>query len=813
MPGDLRSVLDLTGPRRRERAARADGAPASLAAGVGVGDLVAVHVGSPQRWEYVVWGEPLSEMVRSVQQHARPGDALASQDVLALAPDALRMSTDALVTLPNSLLLLKAVAADAAGVDAPAAHAAADEAARALVGETKMEVKAARAEAMPYVAGSERVVIQRGGVEQARSHIAALECTVMVIRIVADVADASSVLRTQQAVQIIQRVLYKHEAAFKHYAQMGHGGLCVTGFGLPPFVLKPAACARRAVAAGCMVRAKLEKIGVGCTIGISAGPVCIGCLPSAERIEYALLGRPVALAILMANACSATRPLLLDDICFQASKTTYNFEAIRAVLHGGGGATDSLSSYRMLMLFSLVSTKPIEQARREGAASHVVLKWLRSRGAAVHEESHAQLAAVAVRELRECFDGLDTRGEGFISLPQLRAALRETSIFGDDLFQRDLFQRMSTDGSGRVSWPEFLHAMQSFTAGSAADGATAEEQAGSGTLGENIRLLLLAYGHRRHLQRSLGDAFTARYHTGPLGEERYLASGRASSAAQQDVLARRKSVSARRASIRRMSVSGMDMREAGRIAEEATDFGRESPNRDASPSGGGGGARGSSSFSKQSPPPQQQQHPQQRRKSLTPGGGRRVSLAVGKGPAPARVAALQSSPLRRASSRMQRRESLARALERSSISAPPGAVTTDEMIFGRRGSSRSNAGSQSRAALAELGGGASDASSRDGGGGNGGGNESFRDWTGLPRDVAHAILAEVVDGGGNGGRGAEAQPAHEGSLLSVMEDTDRNFAAYLATRPADWAVRRERLLNERYVSTSSRECRRDTQSS
>jgi class 3 adenylate cyclase len=132
-------------------------------------------------------------------------------------------------------------------------------------------------------------------------------------------SSSSQVMRTTQAVQIIQKVLYKHEAAFKHFAQMGHGGIAVTAFGLPPFTQKPSASARRAVAAGCDVRAKLAQIGVFCTVGISAGSVCIGCLPSASRIEYALLGRPVALAIQMANACTERRPLLIDDICFQGT--------------------------------------------------------------------------------------------------------------------------------------------------------------------------------------------------------------------------------------------------------------------------------------------------------------------------------------------------------------------------------------------------------------------------------------------------------------------------------------------------------------
>jgi hypothetical protein len=51
-----------------------------------------------------------------------------------------------------------------------------------------------------------------------------------------------------------------------------------------------------------------------------------------------------------------------------------------------------------------------------------------------------------------------------------------------------------------------------------------QDPAGSGTLGENIRLLLLAYGNRRHIQQKLGETFAAKYYTGPLGIDRQMLS-------------------------------------------------------------------------------------------------------------------------------------------------------------------------------------------------------------------------------------------------------------------------------------------------
>ena len=711
----------------------------SLAAGVGVGDLFAMHVGSPQRWEYVVWGEPYAEIVRSVQCHARPGDVLASQDVLSLAPDAIGLSADAAVPLPNSLLLLKTVDSSAVGVDVDKEHERADQIAWSVVGNgvDKEQHTQARQEVLPYVAGSERAVISKGGVSAARNHRAALECTVMVIKIVADYRNASSVMRTTEAVRLIQKVLYQHEAAFKHFVQMGHGGLAVTGFGLPPFTLKPASCARRAVAAGCAVRAKLAQIGVFCTVGISAGPVCIGCLPSAERIEYALIGRPVALAIQMANACTARRPLLIDDICFQASKTTYNCEPLRAVLHSGG---DGNLSCRIVMLFSLVSTKPITQERREGQQPHDVTQWLRSRGLQQHQrQAESLLSAVAIRELRECFDGLSAGGDS-IGLPQLRAALKETKLFSEATLVNALFARMDTDGSGRVSWPEFLEAIQAFDAESNTNNDADEEQ-GSGTLGENIRLLLLAYGHRRHLQRQLGESFSAKYYAGPLGNQ--TASSRSGRRDGETHAIHRVSAPLRQRSI--------DIHEAEAIAEDATDM--NLINKD-----------GTINFVEMS---------SMKRRSVTKDerhtrGGRRVSIApMREGSFSKRGSATSTAGAPSASGpkMLQRRPSFHKAMSKGNAGrgATPSKneLTTDEILFSRRGSGLLTT-------LASAGGG-NDAP-------GGGGSNKGRDWSGLPEEVALAILDD------------ESERKKE-SLLSILEESSAKFAQYLETRPEGWGVR------------------------
>ena len=245
----------------------------------------------------------------------------------------------------------------------PAAHAAqAALEAKYLHGDGADHHLHVRKEVTPYISGSLRAPMAQGGVGAACAQRAAVECVVLVLKLNSDYNSAASVLRMQQAVALIQKKLYQHMGAFVHFVQMGHGGLAITAFGLPPFTNSAAVCARHAVAAGCAVRTRLGTIGIDCTVGVAAGGALVGCLPSASRHFHALLGRPVSLAIKMANACTPSRPLLVDDAVFHATRTRYNFEAVRAVQHSTGGTISQLGAEldaRLLMTFALRSTKPV----------------------------------------------------------------------------------------------------------------------------------------------------------------------------------------------------------------------------------------------------------------------------------------------------------------------------------------------------------------------------------------------------------------------------------------------------------------------
>ena len=235
---------------------------------------------------------------------------------------------------------------------------------------------------------------------------------------------------------------------------------------------------------------------------------------------------------MMANACTSTRPLLVGGGVFQAGKTQYNFEPVRAVQH-----VAISSSLSIVMLFALRSTKPLPRKKLEVTASHAVVSWLRSRGC-TRPADESQLSAVVMRELRECFDTLDTHGNGELTLSQLQAALQSSSLFSDPRTVRSLcarmgsphmrashlpyvhvshqvrslFARMDTDHSGTIGWHEFLAALQSLTTSAGGEaGSMGSDEFGGGTTAENMRLVLFAYAHRQHMQRELGDDFSAKY--------------------------------------------------------------------------------------------------------------------------------------------------------------------------------------------------------------------------------------------------------------------------------------------------------------
>ena len=478
-------------------------------AGVGVGELFALHVGSPQRYEYVVWGDSLQQTARAAFCHAQPGECLASQEVFALAGEDLRLEPKQAVAGVvydaarqkelEAVLLLKGVKPTAPPAAPAAARAAADAAAAAMGGRLH--------ELLPYIPGAARALIQKAGVAAAAASRDARDATVLVLKMAASYKTQAAAQRTAQAVRAIQQQLYRHEAAFVHFVMHVDGAICVTAFGLPPFTLPPSRCARRATAAAQSIRQKLDALGVWSASAVVGGHVVLGCLPSPTRIDYVLLGRPVALATqaVLGTTPGGAAPTLVDDICFQATKTSHNFSTVQTLARPGGGSA-SVAHARPLLFFALTSSKASTTKTSRVGSDPEVRNWLQKHGRAA-PQAESKLSVVATRELRECFEALDRDGNDAISISELRAVLRQSEAFAHSQTLTKLFDELDADGSGLVTWEEFFASLQKFTLGTLAD----VDEVGSGSLGENIRLLLLAHSHRVRLVRTLGAPFQAKY--------------------------------------------------------------------------------------------------------------------------------------------------------------------------------------------------------------------------------------------------------------------------------------------------------------
>lgn len=139
--------------------------------------------------------------------------------------------------------------------------------------------------------------------------------------------------------------------------------------------------------------------------------------------------------------------MLVDDATFHANKALFNFEAVRS-LHWRGGGVPSLSGVRLLKLFALHSMEPVRVDSNLLHSGHVVGKWLRSRGLKVPEQDNT-LSAVAMRELRECFDALDDNLDGSLSLAELREALDATQVFSETDVVNTLFASLAKKSSKR----------------------------------------------------------------------------------------------------------------------------------------------------------------------------------------------------------------------------------------------------------------------------------------------------------------------------------------------------------------------------
>ena len=299
-----------------------------------------------------------------------------------------------------------------------------------------------------------------------------------------------------------------------------------------------------------------------------------------------------------------------------------------------------------------------------------------------------------------------------------------------------LFARMDTDGSGRVSWRSFLRRYKRLMprATRIMMRTRSRDQVPA------VRISACYYWRTDidGIYSGSWVSFSAKYYAGPLGNQ--TASSRSE---RQD--GETHAIHGVSAPLRQRSI---DIHEAEAIAEDATDM--NLINKD-----------GTINFVEMS---------SMKRRSVTKDerhtrGGRRVSIApmrrllLSRGsatstagaPSPERAKDASAPPV--FSQGDEQRQCRARGDTKQENE-----LTTDEILFSRRGSGLLTT-------LASAGGG------NDAPGGVG---SKSRDWSGLPEEVALAILDD------------ESERKKE-SLLSIRESSAK-FAQYLETRPEGWGV-------------------------
>jgi len=312
-------AADVTG---RRKASSLGMARLGVAGGVGIGGLYGVRLGEAEGDEVlgaplmqVFWGEMLDELTRTVQMHGSAGDIIISQDLLALATDALILTNvppsvsyqQSDFEAPSSLLLLQHVSADAEGVatgDAAQARAAA-------IGGPSLEdrtspdallhwladpertrataaLMAARARHLELGPGGNATVVPpaeaEGAAEIAVEGLRLRESTVLAFRIQLRLQSLDTLLRSQEAVRTLARTLKAHGAALHYAYQTSQGTIAVASL-TPEVPTQPSHRHRRAVATAVAAQAALRASGVEAFLGVSSGTVAIGVAGLSEVEE------------------------------------------------------------------------------------------------------------------------------------------------------------------------------------------------------------------------------------------------------------------------------------------------------------------------------------------------------------------------------------------------------------------------------------------------------------------------------------------------------------------------------------------------
>ncbi len=291
----------------------AEGLRLSLRVGIGAGDVLTASVGGVfGRWELLVAGMPLMQM-GAAQRQAQPGQVILSPEAWSLVQDQCR-------GLPLS--------------DLPDFSYVLVEACNPLLPRRLPRIElavGAEAALRGYIPGA---ILARLSAGQTEWISELRRITVVFLNVLGmDYQSPDALDRMQTVMHSMQTALYHYEGSVNQFIVDDKGTTLVAAFGLPPVTHEDDAT--RGAQAALSMQAKLQELGLDCSIGVTTAQAYCGERGNALRREYAMVGDVVNMSARLMQAAARYRgssaPILCDEVTYHAAQNRLTFDVLTPI--------------------------------------------------------------------------------------------------------------------------------------------------------------------------------------------------------------------------------------------------------------------------------------------------------------------------------------------------------------------------------------------------------------------------------------------------------------------------------------------------
>ena len=291
----------------------------TIRAGVGMGGVTGMRVGTPNRWEFVLLGDPLRQAT-DAEHHAQPGEVVCSAEVWVAINDSFvgepleagcwRVKEEAVSIRGQNYLVDEAVHAELLGHEI-------------TLDLGKIAPQAVRLPLVAFVHEAARESVRDGFtlVAERRSIVTAF-CLIAGLE-VALAQGVEGLQRIQECLEAAMDCIGRSGGLLRQFMLDDKGVICIWNFGLPSNVFEDSAA--RGMQSCFDVRDALDELGLASQIGLTAGSAFCGLVGSPHRCEYGVLGASVNLAARLMCKADADGMLCNDEFVqdFTTSKPTF----------------------------------------------------------------------------------------------------------------------------------------------------------------------------------------------------------------------------------------------------------------------------------------------------------------------------------------------------------------------------------------------------------------------------------------------------------------------------------------------------------